>query len=397
MWDEMYARLAEFRRREGHTRVPRDYLADRQLASWVRRQAYLGRNGQLWRDWECRLTALGFEFNLLEIEASDAMYKYLVAFRARHGHSRLEAASADHPHVAKWLQRQQRLAARGKLAAGWRERLEQLGVEFETPQDHRDGIWEEMYARLVAFHQQHGHARVPAQFTADRKLGNWVSMQRHLATRGDLLPARRARLEELAFEFKLKARADWAQGYARAVAFHTLHGHARIPARYDADRKLASWANNQRAFAALGKMRPERRARLEQIGFVFALRSSRWEEMFQALLAFAREHGHSCVPAGHVRAGVRLGMWVGQTRQSYRRGRLSASRIQRLEAIGFQWRPRSVHWQKRYAAVKEFGQRHGHYRMNPSPLGQWLWKQRRWRRLGQLDPKRARLLDAIGC
>jgi hypothetical protein len=299
--------------------------------------------------------------------------------------------------VAKWLEEQQRLAAHGKLPTQWQARLEQLGVEFKPPQPNPDRIWEDMYARLVAFHQEHGHTRVPVQFPADRKLGNWVAVQRHLARRGDILPARRARLEEFGFDFKLRERGNWERGYASLVAFRALHGHARVATSYSADRKLASWANNQRALARSGKMTRERRARLEQIGFIFALRRSRWEEMFQALLAFAHEHGHAAVPIRHLSAGLRLGRWVAQMRHSYRRGRVPTNCIQRMEAIGFQWRPRSVRWQKAYEMVKEFREQHGHYPSSTSPLGEWLWRQRSRARLGQLDPERARMLDAIGC
>jgi hypothetical protein len=393
----MYARLVEFRQHEGHTRVPRDYPADPQLSSWVRRQAYLGRNGELWQDWERRLTALGFEFDLRKIETTDAVIAQLVAFQARHGQSGLAALLTDDPRVAKWLQRQKWLAGQGKLPAECRERLEQLGVEFKAPPSS-DEIWDEMISRLVAFHQQHGHTRVPLKFAADRKLGNWVGRQREMARNGNLLPARRVRLEELEFEFVRTSRPTWEESYARLAAFHAQHGHVRVPLRSGADGQLARWAIRQRSLAASGELSRRRRARLERIGFVFVpARDSHWEEMFQALLAYAREHGHSCVPFNYGRHGDRLGRWVWRLRASYRRGRLPADRIQRLEAMGFRWQPGSNPWQTNDAAVEQPGEQDGDFRMKRSPVAIWLRNQSRLRDRSELGLERGRLLEPIGC
>lgn len=66
-----------------------------------------------------------------------------------------------------------------------------------------------------------------------------------------------------------------------------------------------------------------------------------WAEPYSALADFAAREGHVRVPAGHVEAGRRnLSAWVARQRSRYRRAKLTAEQISRLEALpGWQWEP----------------------------------------------------------
>ena len=39
-------------------------------------------------------------------------------------------------------------------------------------------MWELMFDRLQTFRRERGHCRVPVRYAADRRFGNWVSLQR---------------------------------------------------------------------------------------------------------------------------------------------------------------------------------------------------------------------------
>ena len=64
----------------------------------------------------------------------------------------------------------------------------------------------------------------------------------------------------------MPARDDsrWNHLFGKLLAFKQRFGHTEVP-RFEPDRKLGQWVNNQRALAAHGKLRPERRQRLDQI------------------------------------------------------------------------------------------------------------------------------------
>ncbi|NLF39807.1 hypothetical protein GX586_10200 [bacterium] len=59
-----------------------------------------------------------------------------------------------------------------------------LALSSEADQD-----WIDMYQRLVAYHDRHGHAAVPPRFAADVRLGAWVERQR-LVRSGEATNAR---------------------------------------------------------------------------------------------------------------------------------------------------------------------------------------------------------------
>jgi len=58
--------------------------------------------------------------------------------------------------------------------------------------------------------------------------------------------------------------------------------------------------------------------------------------MFAALVTFKAQHGHCNVP--HLYSeNPPLGVWVGTQRQDYKKDKLSAEHIKRLNALGFRW------------------------------------------------------------
>ena len=58
-----------------------------------------------------------------------------------------------------------------------------------------------------------------------------------------------------------------------------------------------------------------------------------WNQMYNALAAFAVQHGHCRVPSGVEVRGVKLAVWIYKQRSRFRSGSLPAERVQRLRAI----------------------------------------------------------------
>ena len=101
------------------------------------------------------------------------------------------------------------------------------------------------------------------------------------------------------------------------------------------------WVKTQRKAHKVGKMPDNRRQRLEAIGFEWTvggttssmLQNDLWEQRYQELIDFKREHGHCKVP----RSAGSLGRWVSRQRDVFREGNFLDDRKERLEAIGFAW------------------------------------------------------------
>jgi Helicase associated domain len=107
--------------------------------------------------------------------------------------------------------------------------------------------------------------------------------------------------------------------------------------------KLGSWVSNQRHNYAIGRLAPDRVARLEATdGWLWATTRSRrrrpWEQSYDKLRRYVEEHGDARVPPDYVdEDGFRLGGWCAGQRTTRREGRLSADRVAALDALGFVW------------------------------------------------------------
>jgi hypothetical protein len=58
--------------------------------------------------------------------------------------------------------------------------------------------------------------------------------------------------------------------------------------------------------------------------------------MFSKLVRFKEEHGHCNVPFEWSK-DPGLGRWVGAQRSNYSCGKLSLDKVERFEALGFEW------------------------------------------------------------
>ena len=140
---------------------------------------------------------------------------------------------------------------------------------------------------------------------------------------------------------------------------------------------------------------------------VIRLTAASWEEGFGHLTAYAAAEGHARVPTRHRTAeDYRLGQWVNNQRnkKDATRGKLSADRIQRLEAVkGWVWSAQDTDWEDGFGYLAAYVQANGstreiltRYRTAEGyRLGQWVGVQRRAKDSGKLSADRRQRLEAI--
>jgi uncharacterized protein YebE (UPF0316 family) len=255
--------------------------------------------------------------------------------------------------------------------------------------------WEEGFGYLQRFHQREGHCRLPREHQEDGyPLGQWAQRQRD--DKDTMLLERRQRVEALDLVWDPFA-VQWEEGFGYLQRFHQREGHYRVPSKHNEDGyPLGRWVSGQRR----GKdtMLPERRQRLEALGFVWDVLTVQWEEGFGYLHCFHQREGHCCVPNKHNEDGYPLGRWVGTQRVT--KGTMLPERRQRLEALGFVWDPFAVQWEEGFGYLQSFHQREGHcrvpkrHREQNYQLGEWVAKQRQDK--DDMSPDRRKRLDALG-
>jgi len=135
--------------------------------------------------------------------------------------------------------------------------------------------------------------------------------------------------------------ATWKEMYQRLVAYKKEHEDTNVPRSYKEDRQLGRWVNSQRYAYRREKITVERKRLLNYIGFVWAVRPQRtstatWEEMFERLVAFKKEHKNTKIPQDY-KEDPELGTWVMNQRATYRKKKMTEKRKRLLNSIGFVW------------------------------------------------------------
>ncbi|MBL9133671.1 MAG: helicase associated domain-containing protein, partial [Verrucomicrobiaceae bacterium] len=200
--------------------------------------------------------------------------------------------------------------------------------------------WEWQFGQVEAFVRQHGHAELGAH-----PAGEWLRWQMRRAEAGELTAERRKRLEALGMTLpaavkqgrKKAARPlsatvedDWERLFARLDAWQQLHGHCEVWPEGPDQAELARWVKEQRRLHVAQRLTEEQSARLDALG-LFRDRSGTdraqlWEQRFQELAAYAREHGHTNVTRAQ---NLALANWRDTQRESRRKGMLKAERVAR--------------------------------------------------------------------
>lgn len=130
--------------------------------------------------------------------------------------------------------------------------------------------WERMFERLLVFQKRMGHCDVPTHSSRDPQLGRWVAAQRFKRKVGRLSDGQVARLAALGFTWSA-ADAAWDRMWRDLEAFRKREGHCNVPARWEANVRLATWVTNQRHQHRIGALPEGRVRRLQGLGFSWAI------------------------------------------------------------------------------------------------------------------------------
>ena len=117
----------------------------------------------------------------------------------------------------------------------------------------------------------------------------------------------------------------WETYYLAARQWYLEHGELKIPKSFvtPTGLTLGSWIQTQRRVRAgnvPGSLTEEKVKKLDEIGMIWDVSASSWEEAMDELRTYYREHGDADVKAKYVSPdGFRLGSWVQNLRGKVKR------------------------------------------------------------------------------
>jgi superfamily II DNA or RNA helicase len=254
--------------------------------------------------------------------------------------------------------------------------------------------WDRWFGLLQNFREREGHCRVPQGHNeSGMKLGAWATKQRQRKNR--LTEAQIHRLDRIKFSWDPLAER-WDESFDALTKFREIQGNCRVPQTMEIDGiKLGIWVTHQRSHK--DELTEKQVRSLESLGFEWRPRSEQWEKAFNALKKFNRREGHCNVAPKFIEDDLKLGAWVSNNRN--RKAVLTKDQIERLDTLGFVWKPRIDNWEMAFEALERFRKNKGHcrvptsYTLNGLKLGAWVGSQRSGK--DKLSLAQVRRLDAL--
>ncbi len=292
------------------------------------------------------------------------------------------------------------------LLPGFSQKLSVAILERST------ASWDFMFGRLQRFVSENGHSSPPALKVGRDWLAQWVADQRTKFNSQTLDALRISKLESLPGWTWDPLADSWNSFFELVIDFSNEFGHAAVPTKPQLykGRRLAGWINSQRTKFNKGLLDQEKIERLESVlGWTWAPKDDQYQRGFQALQQYAMREGTSRVVHGHVEvfdgARINLGSWTTTRRGDYKRGWLTQTQIQGLEALpDWSWNPKDDDWMSWFQSLTEFIEENGNSRVaqrgdkslfKGRNLTSWVNAQRMHYKNGSLQTERIQLLESL--
>ena len=130
---------------------------------------------------------------------------------------------------------------------------------------------------------------------------------------------------------------QWNERLKELKQYQQVNGNCKVPQKYKGNPQLGTWVHNQRIKYKNGKLSKERIKLLNKIGFEWEstnrqqMENQRWNTRYNQLVLFNEENGHCRVPGKY----PKLGIWVKEQRQLYKKNKLLSDRIELLKKHRF--------------------------------------------------------------
>ncbi|KAJ1444718.1 hypothetical protein M885DRAFT_552210 [Pelagophyceae sp. CCMP2097] len=265
--------------------------------------------------------------------------------------------------------------------------------------------WESQFARLSLYRQNFGDCLVPRTWETDRtKLGKWVEGQRKKYSVGKMSALRITKLEDLGFVWDL-ANEDWFTNFESLMKYKAEHGDCSVPADFKAKdgQDLHAWVQDQNISYNLKTLRVDRVMQLEAVGVKWDSRADGWDKSFERLALHFLANQNCSVPfTADAANGTKLWQWLNEQRRAYQAGELSDGRVEKLNAVRFNWEHLVDWWDANcselagyHAAFGNCTVPHELFAADGTKLWQWVDEQRRSKNAGEMRPDRIAHLDAM--
>ena len=337
--------------------------------------------------------------------------------------------------VGKWLKYQRESKKSGTLSADRVERLEKLGVRWDSWEASE---LEKYYDALKRYKDGEGKGdpTCPSRYVdpvTGLKVGKFLCRIRRKYKENKLSDDFKKRLDALGLRWEVVDRADWETHFEALKHYMEAHNGDEPPQKYKVDDlDLGMWLSNQRR-----KMREspndENVQRLLKLGVSASPNDDTWEKYYDALERYTNGPGKGDPNTCHhgiddPETKLKVGIWLQNQRAIKKRldkpdskGKkkthrvLTPERIKRLEKLGVRWNLKDYDeiWEKNFQSLKRYTEGPGEGDPNTCTkgcgngggykdpdtgvdIGDWLRQQRSKKSKGKLKTDQIKRLEDLG-
>ena len=338
-------------------------------------------------------------------------------------------------NLGSWITNQRSYAKYNKLSIERIELLNQIGMVW----DLYGSNWDKMYKIAKEYYLKYGNLSIRASYEKKYHLASWVKRQRKAYKNKTLSKQRIDLLNEIGIVWDTNELRDenWEKTYKMAKAYYEKNGNLDVPyefktkdgINYDKKGKqLYMWLFGNIKSYENHKLSEEKINKLNQININWSYRpvSRDWNEKYELAKKYYEYYGNLLVNINFKtkdgiiedKEGIRLGGFIHNNRQLYKRNELSEDKKELLNQIRMIWdvslakKNNEVidnNWNKKYELAKKYYERHGNtniplefntldgitYNKNGIKLGSWVAINRTLYKKKELNENQIKLLDDI--
>ncbi len=156
----------------------------------------------------------------------------------------------------------------------------------------------------------------------------------------------------------------WLKMYDAAKKYYLKHNNLEVKAKYTNEEgiKLGAWISNQRRKYKIGKLSKKQIELLNSIGMLWKIDKQTWKEMYDLAKNYYNHNHNLKISKNFItkngyeydKEGLKLGIWIGEQRKTYKQGTLSEERKLKLNQIGMIWEVNKEAWDKMYKLALKY-------------------------------------------
>jgi len=405
-WDFWYGLTLRYKDEFGNPDAPIRHKTPEgyRLGGWQNAQRGNYKKGNLSPERIKRLEQIGFTWERLE-EQFEKGFQETLLYKERTGNPNAPMNYKTHEsyQLGKWQGTQRNNYKKGKLSPDRIERLEEIGFKWDILEE----MFEKGFRETLLYKESTGNPNATRFYETPEgfKLGFWQSRQIKKYKKGILSADAMQRLEKIGFIWE-RLEEQFETGFQETLIYKERTGNPNAPNLYKTAEgfQLGNWQQERRKNYGKGNLSADRIERLEKIGFIWERFEEQFEKGFQETLLYKEITGKpNATTLYKTEEGYLLGIWQAEQMKKYKKGILSADRIERLRNIGFIWEKLGKQFEKGFQETLLYKEITGKPNSASSykteegfPLGSWQSNLMQHYKKGKLSPARIKRLEDIG-